>query len=613
MAKNHFRTTTALVAGLSLLIPLGLVPSVARAQEVRLFCLNYTAPPCPAGEPEDGSLLMTPADARAARRAARGAENGETAAQAEAAAAAQAEADAAAQVEAEAAAQAEADAAAQAEAEAAAQAEAEAAAQAEADAAAQAEAEAETAAQAEADAAAQAEAEAAAQAEADAVAQAEAEAAAQAQAEAAAQAQAEAAAQSETDAAVQAEADAEAQVEAEVAVQAEADAAAQVEAEAEAEAEAQAEAEAEAHTTLPETDPTVEETPVSVEAAVSAEGKPDAAPVEVVTETVRAPDVRTSEEDFATAVDGSDREDNGSGIDGLSDLEKVLLLGLGAVIVGSVLNDGDEVVSNLGDRVVVRGDDGLTIYKDDDALLREAGTEITTQTFEDGSTLTTLTYADRSQVVTIRDPRGRVLRRALVRPDGTTTQLFDDLTPSAPVNVSELRDTSPAPITISVADTDRAALREAMLASMDYVPNRTYSLRQIREIKAVRALVPSIDLDTIKFATGSAAIERRQARSLVKLGRIMETLLADNPQEVFLIEGHTDAVGSDSYNLALSDRRAESVALALTEAFDIPPQNLIVQGYGEEFLKIDTLSAEQRNRRAAIRRITPLLNQGTAG
>jgi outer membrane protein OmpA-like peptidoglycan-associated protein len=591
MAKNHFRTTTALVAGLSLLIPLGLVPSVARAQEVRLFCLNYTAPPCPAGEPEDGSLLMTPADARAARRAARGAENGETAAQAEAAAAAQAEADAAAQVEAEAAAQAEADAAAQAEAEAAAQAEAEAAAQ------------------AEADAAAQAEAEAAAQAEADAVAQAEAEAAAQAQAEAAAQAQAEAAAQSETDAAVQAEADAEAQVEAEVAVQAEADAAAQVE----AEAEAQAEAEAEAHTTLPETDPTVEETPVSVEAAVSAEGKPDAAPVEVVTETVRAPDVRTSEEDFATAVDGSDREDNGSGIDGLSDLEKVLLLGLGAVIVGSVLNDGNEVVSNLGDRVVVRGDDGLTIYKDDDALLREAGTEITTQTFEDGSTLTTLTYADRSQVVTIRDPRGRVLRRTLVRPDGTTTQLFDDLTPSAPVNVSELRDTSPAPITISVADTDRAALREAMLASMDYVPNRTYSLRQIREIKAVRALVPSIDLDTIKFATGSAAIERRQARSLVKLGRIMETLLADNPQEVFLIEGHTDAVGSDSYNLALSDRRAESVALALTEAFDIPPQNLIVQGYGEEFLKIDTLSAEQRNRRAAIRRITPLLNQGTAG
>ncbi len=82
---------------------------------------------------------------------------------------------------------------------------------------------------------------------------------------------------------------------------------------------------------------------------------------------------------------------------------------------------------------------------------------------------------------------------------------------------------------------------------------------------------------------------------------------------MFLIEGHTDAVGSDSYNLALSDRRAESVALALTKAFDIPPEHLNVQGYGEEFLRIETLSAEQRNRRAAIRRITPMLNPDTAG
>jgi outer membrane protein OmpA-like peptidoglycan-associated protein len=78
---------------------------------------------------------------------------------------------------------------------------------------------------------------------------------------------------------------------------------------------------------------------------------------------------------------------------------------------------------------------------------------------------------------------------------------------------------------------------------------------------------------------------------------------------VFLIEGHTDAVGSESYNLALSDRRAESVALALTEAFRIPPENLIVQGYGESFLKVQTQAAEERNRRATVRRITPLLRQ----
>ena len=61
--------------------------------------------------------------------------------------------------------------------------------------------------------------------------------------------------------------------------------------------------------------------------------------------------------------------------------------------------------------------------------------------------------------------------------------------------------------------------------------------------------------------------------------------------------------------LALSDRRAESVALALTETFGIRPGNLVVQGHGAAFLKIETQAAEDRNRRARVRRTTPLLRQ----
>jgi outer membrane protein OmpA-like peptidoglycan-associated protein len=60
-------------------------------------------------------------------------------------------------------------------------------------------------------------------------------------------------------------------------------------------------------------------------------------------------------------------------------------------------------------------------------------------------------------------------------------------------------------------------------------------------------------------------------------------------------------------NLALSDRRAETVALALAEYFDIPPENMVIQGYGEEELRIDTQANEPRNRRVAVRIITPLL------
>ena len=83
----------------------------------------------------------------------------------------------------------------------------------------------------------------------------------------------------------------------------------------------------------------------------------------------------------------------------------------------------------------------------------------------------------------------------------------------------------------------------------------------------------------------------------------------DNPKEIFIVEGHTDTVGSDAANLALSDRRAESVALALTEYFQVPPENMVVQGYGEQILRVPAEGDVRENRRASIRRITDLLAQ----
>ena len=121
--------------------------------------------------------------------------------------------------------------------------------------------------------------------------------------------------------------------------------------------------------------------------------------------------------------------------------------------------------------------------------------------------------------------------------------------------------------------------------------------------------MPRIDLDTITFATGSAEIPLFQVQKLETLGVAIEEAIADDAGEVFLIEGHTDAVGSDISNLELSDRRAAAVARVLTNYYDIPPENLVTQGYGEQFLKIETLYAEQANRRATVRRITPLLSK----
>jgi outer membrane protein OmpA-like peptidoglycan-associated protein len=94
---------------------------------------------------------------------------------------------------------------------------------------------------------------------------------------------------------------------------------------------------------------------------------------------------------------------------------------------------------------------------------------------------------------------------------------------------------------------------------------------------------------------------------LAAIANGLNRAIEQNPREVFLIEGHTDAVGTDIDNLSLSDRRAESVAIVLTQQFGVPAENLSTQGYGEQYLKIPTDGPERANRRVTVRRITPLL------
>ena len=328
--------------------------------------------------------------------------------------------------------------------------------------------------------------------------------------------------------------------------------------------------------------------------------------VTVTTETVTTSVTRSSSQEFhpAPVKVGHDKKS------GLSDLEKVGLVALGALVIGAMINDNrQQVVSNSGDRVVVRQDDGsYQVYKDDNALLRQPGSTVTTQTFRDGSTRVIVEREDGSQIATIRDASGRVLQRVAYDRKGRATVLIDDMQPETYVDVRDLPKPRPTHTTIQLNDQD-AAMRAALAAADAEEIGRKFSLRQIRTIPQVRELAPTINVNTITFASGSAAIDPSEAQKLTKLGKFITDLIAANPNEVFLIEGHTDAVGSAASNLALSDRRAESVAKALTEYFDVPPENLVVQGYGESELLVNSLGNERANRRVAVRIITALLQQ----
>ncbi|SCY96029.1 OmpA family protein [Paracoccus tibetensis] len=335
------------------------------------------------------------------------------------------------------------------------------------------------------------------------------------------------------------------------------------------------------------------------------------ATAEVTEEEITEENRRASTEDFSTRLEaGASAEasqtaatSGGSGRN--SDLARALLLGLGGVAVGAMLSNNRQVALSAPDRIVVTRPDGTQqLLRDDVVLLRQPGSTVATETFDDGSTRTVVTRADGSQVVTIRDADLRVLRRTLVLADGTQTVLLDDMATAASVDFASLpqptQTTNP-----SLAQLDEAQLREALMRRAGF--DQRFSLTQIRDVEQLRLLAPAIDVETITFETGSAAIPVDQAESLATLGNVMREAIESNPIEIFLVEGHTDTVGDPAMNLALSDRRAESVALALVERFQVPPENMVVQGYGEQFPKVHQEGDVRENRRASVRRITQLL------
>ena len=141
---------------------------------------------------------------------------------------------------------------------------------------------------------------------------------------------------------------------------------------------------------------------------------------------------------------------------------------------------------------------------------------------------------------------------------------------------------------------------------------RRYTLDEVRQSRTVRERVRRVDVDTVTFESGSWMLSEGQIGALTGVAEAIRRALARNPNEIFLIEGHTDAAGPETDNLTLSDRRAETVATILSERFGIPAENLTTQGYGEQYLKVDTQEPSEANRRVTVRNITPLLRDQAA-
>lgn len=98
----------------------------------------------------------------------------------------------------------------------------------------------------------------------------------------------------------------------------------------------------------------------------------------------------------------------------------------------------------------------------------------------------------------------------------------------------------------------------------------------------------------VYFATNKYDITANSKLALDKMIRIFN----EYPDTDLLVEGHTDDVGKDEYNLGLSQRRAEAVANYLRNT-GIASSRLIIKWYGEAQPVSDNTTAEGKalNRR----------------
>ncbi len=121
--------------------------------------------------------------------------------------------------------------------------------------------------------------------------------------------------------------------------------------------------------------------------------------------------------------------------------------------------------------------------------------------------------------------------------------------------------------------------------------------------KSERGMI--ITIGDVLFDTDQARLKPDGVATVQKLADV----LTQNPNRTVLIEGFTDSTGTPAHNQELSERRAASVAAALT-GMGIAGNRVATRGYGPAFPVAgnDTAANRQLNRRVEI----VLSNEGMA-
>jgi outer membrane protein OmpA-like peptidoglycan-associated protein len=177
---------------------------------------------------------------------------------------------------------------------------------------------------------------------------------------------------------------------------------------------------------------------------------------------------------------------------------------------------------------------------------------------------------------------------------------FAGETVSADKIVRALKPTSPTrglSVDPKPVDTVKQAKEISFLNSVRNRKTRSLSVDERQEMAEIAATKPKIDLE-ILFDYNSAEISKSSEQAVEELAKALSDPSLKG--STFMVAGHTDAKGGESYNQGLSERRADTIKKVLAEEFGINGSDLVTVGYGKSRPKNERDPMDPANRRVQV-------------
>jgi len=155
-------------------------------------------------------------------------------------------------------------------------------------------------------------------------------------------------------------------------------------------------------------------------------------------------------------------------------------------------------------------------------------------------------------------------------------------------------------VDLARVEADQARKREAQAQAVaaseaERAAQLEKELEELQAKKTDRGIV--LTLGDVLFDFAKANLRSGAQQNLYRL----VTFLREHPDRAVLVEGHTDSIGGDDYNLTLSERRADSVR-SFRASNGIAPDRIVAKAFGkaQPVASNESDAGRQQNRRVEV-------------